>query len=212
MPLIEYIGYAGSLLVAISLTMSNIWRLRWINLGGSILFMLYGLVIQSYPVAVVNAFIVLVNLYYLRQMARKKDYFSLLPVDAHNSRFMQKFLEFHKREIKRYFPDFRYEQLNGSEAVFILRNLIPVGLFVFHAQENGEIHIDLDYVIPAYRDLKNAHFMFHPDNTYFSQYNAHTFLFTPKSRSMKKYALQMGFQVDTTNPEQYRRPILKPLH
>lgn len=211
MPWFEYIGYAGSLLVAISLTMSNIWRLRWINLGGSVLFMIYGLVIQSYPVAVVNGFIVLVNLYYLRQMARRKDYFSLLPVDVHNSRFMEKFLDFHKREIKRYFPDFKRERLDENEAVFILRNLIPVGLFVFHPHENGEIHIDLDYVIPAYRDLKNAHFMYQPENGYFKQYDAHTFLMTPKSRSMKNYADQMGFQISPANPEQYRRPILKPL-
>ena len=211
MPFIEYIGYLGSILVAISLTMSNIWRLRWINLAGSIIFTLYGLVIASYPVAIVNAFIVIINLYYLRQMARKKDYFSLLPVDIHNSRFMQKFIEFHKREIKRYFPDFNRESLENSEAVFILRNLIPVGLFVFHPHENGEVHIDLDYVIPSYRDLKNAHFMYQPENDYFKQYDAHTFLMTPRSRSMKKYVEQMNFQADPANPEQYRRPILKPL-
>jgi len=207
--MIEYIGYTGSVLVAISLTMSNIWRLRWINLAGSILFMIYGLFLGLVPVAVVNAFITLVNLYYLRQLARNKDYFSLLPVDVHNSRFMQKFITFHKREIKRFFPEFTPENLETSEAVFILRNMIPVGLFVFHPHDNGEIHIDLDYVIPSYRDLKNAHFMFHSDNTYFEQYHASVFLLTPRSRSVRSYAERMGFTADPDNPKQYHRMIPK---
>lgn len=205
--MIEYIGYLGSVLVAVSLTMSNIWRLRWINLAGSVLFMIYGLLLSLWPVAVVNAFITLVNLYFLRQLARNKDYFSLLPVDIHNSRFMQKFMEFHKREIRRFFPDFKPENSDPSEAVFILRNLIPVGLFVFHPHENGEIHIDLDYVIPSYRDLKNAHFLFHSDNDYFRQYHARTFLLTPKSRSIRNYAQRMGFHQDSEDPNRYRRDV-----
>ncbi len=211
MSFIEYIGYVGSLLVAVSLTMRNIWRLRWINLAGSILFTFYGLVLGLYPVITVNAFIVMVHLYFLRQMARKRDYFSLLPVDARNSRFMQKFIEFHRREIRRFFPGFKTENSESPAAVFILRNLIPVGLFVFHPHANGEIHIDLDYVIPAYRDLKNARFMYHPENDYFRKYEAHTFLMTPQSRSMRKYAKQMGFTADVHQSDIYRRPILQPV-
>ena len=38
-----------------------------INLIGALLFTAYGLIINAYPVAAVNAFIVLVNIYYLQQ-------------------------------------------------------------------------------------------------------------------------------------------------
>ncbi len=63
----ETLGYVASIFVAASLTMRSLTRLRVINLVGSLLFTAYGLIISAYPVAVVNAFIVLVNVYYLQQ-------------------------------------------------------------------------------------------------------------------------------------------------
>ena len=76
----EIIGYVGSILVAVSLMMSNIWRLRWINLAGAVFFVIYGLAVKAYPVAVVNAFIVAIDAYYLGMLAGRKDYFNLMTV------------------------------------------------------------------------------------------------------------------------------------
>ncbi|GAA4897032.1 YgjV family protein [Ferrimonas pelagia] len=64
----EWVGYAASLLVAISLMMSEIKKLRWWNLCGAALFVAYGLAISAYPVALVNGFIVLINIYYLHKI------------------------------------------------------------------------------------------------------------------------------------------------
>ena len=50
-------------LVAISLMMSCILKLRLINLLGAILFTLYKRLIGAIPVAIMNLFIVLIDLY-----------------------------------------------------------------------------------------------------------------------------------------------------
>ena len=63
----ELLGYMASLFVAVSLMMRSLVKLRVINLIGAVLFTAYGLVIDAYPVAAVNGFIVLVNIYYLQQ-------------------------------------------------------------------------------------------------------------------------------------------------
>lgn len=63
----ETLGYLASVFVAVSLMMRSLTKLRVINLIGALLFTAYGLIIAAYPVAVVNGFIVLVNLYYLQQ-------------------------------------------------------------------------------------------------------------------------------------------------
>lgn len=73
----EIIGYVASVLVAISLMMRSVLKLRVINLLGAAVFTLYGLLIGAYPVAVMNLFIVLIDLYYLREFMTKKGYFSL---------------------------------------------------------------------------------------------------------------------------------------
>ncbi|WP_299804369.1 hypothetical protein [uncultured Shewanella sp.] len=61
----EWVGYLASVVVAISLMMSNIKKLRWWNLVGAALFVAYGLAINAIPVALVNFFIVLIDAYYL---------------------------------------------------------------------------------------------------------------------------------------------------
>ena len=61
----EIIEYAASILVALSLMMSKIVTLRIINLIGAALFFLYGILIDSIPVAAMNGFIVLINVYFL---------------------------------------------------------------------------------------------------------------------------------------------------
>lgn len=66
----ELLGYAASLLIAISLMMRSVLRLRLINLAGSVCFTVYGLAIRAYPVAFMNTLIVLINLYYLYEMTR----------------------------------------------------------------------------------------------------------------------------------------------
>lgn len=68
---IEIMGYAASILIAVSLTMSSIVKLRVINLIGAALFGTYGLLIDSMPVMLVNYFIALTNVYYLWKMYKE---------------------------------------------------------------------------------------------------------------------------------------------
>ncbi|MHB1146417.1 MAG: uroporphyrinogen decarboxylase [Lutibacter sp.] len=62
----EWVGYAASLALIISFMMKNINTLRIINSIGAVLFMVYGIMLQtSYPVVITNGFIFMVNIYYL---------------------------------------------------------------------------------------------------------------------------------------------------
>ena len=70
MTLIDLYGYLGSFMVAISLMMSNIRRLRWINMIGAGMFSSYGIIIQAWPVAFLNGVIVLINVYHLIRIYR----------------------------------------------------------------------------------------------------------------------------------------------
>jgi len=69
---LEFLGYLASTLVAISLMMRSLTKLRVINLSGSLLFTIYGFSIGAYPVAALNAFIVLVNIFYLQKRVSGK--------------------------------------------------------------------------------------------------------------------------------------------
>jgi uncharacterized protein with PQ loop repeat len=63
--IVEWVGYAAMVTLMVSFLMKDIKNLRYINTVGCILFVVYGFMLDSYPVIITNAFISLVNLYYL---------------------------------------------------------------------------------------------------------------------------------------------------
>ena len=65
----DMIGYAGSVLVMISLMMKSPIKLRIINGVGALFFCIYGVLTGAYPVLVLNAAIVVINLYHLRRLS-----------------------------------------------------------------------------------------------------------------------------------------------
>jgi len=66
--MIEWLGYLGSVLVAISLMMTSIIKLRIINMMGAVCFAVYGFTIHAMPVAVINSLLIVINLYYLARI------------------------------------------------------------------------------------------------------------------------------------------------
>lgn len=188
---VEIIGYLGSLLVAISLMMKSLLRLRIVNLIGALFFTAYGLLLEAYPVAFMNGLIVCIDLYYLFQMWRQKDYFTFLEVSP-DGKYLNAFLDFYKDDIQEIIPTFA--RITGDDVLcfFILRNMMPAGLFM--AQVRGEeAHVQLDYVIPNYRDNKVGRFIFEENAAFFRQRGIRRFVSDGGSPIHRKYLEHMEF-------------------
>jgi len=201
MDYLEFVGYAGSVLVAVSLMMSNIVRLRWINLFGASTFATYGILINAYPVFALNGFIVLVDLYYLIKISRQKDAFELIQIDAHQSPFLKMFIKYYKQEILKFFPEFELSKLNNPRCVFILRNLMPVGLFICLPYKSM-LEIKIDFVTKEYRDLKNAHYLFHSRSEIFKEQGFKAFIMKSDIDAHVNYLKKIGFilkEIDEQN-------------
>lgn len=69
----EYIGYFASAIVLISFVMGRILYLRIINTVGCAFFILYGFLLDSFPIMVTNFAIVLINIYYLTKKEKVKE-------------------------------------------------------------------------------------------------------------------------------------------
>lgn len=189
----ELVGYAASVLVAISLVMSSILRLRVINLVGSALFTVYGLLIRAYPIAVVNFVIVLINLYYLYEMLRKREYFNLLEVQP-DADYLRAFVNFYEKDIRRFLPGFRYQPDADQLAFFVLRNMVPAGLFIGRREPPDRLVTVLDFVIPGYRDFKIGQYVFGPQAGFFGQRGIHTICSAPGNPAHESYLKRMGFE------------------
>lgn len=69
--LTEWLGYFAMVLLLVSFLMKNVTKLRIINSFACALFVVYGLLIEGYPIAISNTLIIVINLYYLI-FSRKK--------------------------------------------------------------------------------------------------------------------------------------------
>ncbi len=158
--LYQLIGYAGSALVVWSLTMKSLLRLRLIGLAGAVVFTTYGLLIEAYPIVATNVVIIMVHSIFLRDLLSKKtEYFTILHV-MKDSLYLQYFLEYHREEIQQSEPDFVYTPAEDQITAFILRNLVPAGLFIGRFSEHTSLEVILDFVIPQYRDFKIGQFLY----------------------------------------------------
>lgn len=203
----QIIGYTGSALVAVSLMMKNILHLRRVNLIGASIFATYGFLVGAYPVLILNSFISLIDIYYLYEMNKKKELFSLMPVLDNRHLYLNKFLAYHHKDILKYFPDFKNDELAGANCFFILRNLMPVGLFIYREMSKTQIKIIIDYSIPDYRDYKNAKFIYHAESDFLKERGYNELITESSVKIHQKYLLNIGFERDQQNAELFRKNI-----
>ncbi|PLX15973.1 MAG: hypothetical protein C0597_08255 [Marinilabiliales bacterium] len=194
--ILQWIGYAASVIIALSMTMNSIVKFRWINLIGAITFSIYGFFIGALPVGFLNGFIVCVDIYYLFKIYSKKETFETLEVRADN-KYLLRFLEFHHKEIQRFFPGFSYRPEMNTISFFVLRNTAVAGLFLAHRENDNVLKVGLDYVIPEYRDFKNGRFIYMRLRKYFIENGFDLVMASGNSEKYTKYLKKLGFSKDS---------------
>jgi hypothetical protein len=156
---LQWIGYVASVIIILSMMMPSIIKFRWINLVGALLFSIYGFLIQAIPVGVLNGIIVLVDVYYLWLIYSKKETFEILEINS-SSEYLKRFLKFHDARIQEYLPGFSYIPDATTISFFILRNMAVAGFFLAHRSDGSVLNVDLDYVLPEYKDFKNGKYIY----------------------------------------------------
>ena len=150
---LEFLGYAASAVIAVSLMLVSVVRLRIVNLLGSVLFVVYGLLIDAMPIVVLNVLMVAVNAFHLARLLRDtEEEIELLEVPA-DSPYLERFVAHHADEIGRISPGFEVEP--DHLYVLVLRDAVPAGLFVARL-EGPTLRVELDFATPSYRDLKGG--------------------------------------------------------
>ncbi len=193
---LEWIGYLGSVLVAISLTMSSILKLRWLNLVGATVFSFYGFAIGALPVGLLNLFIVLANIFYLIKIYSRKESFKTVVVNPQDA-YVNYFLDCYKPEIDLFFPKFeKVSQTFPDEktpvSFLLLRNAVVAGIF-YGTQENDVLNVHLDFVIAEYRDFKPGDFIYKKNTQFFKDNGVRLIVCNTQNAVHQKYLQKMGF-------------------
>ncbi len=155
---IEAIGYLGSALVLVSFLMASVFKLRIVNSIGSIIFTIYAVIIHSYPTAVMNACLVLINVYYLIKMSNTTRTYDFIKTEINDS-LLKYAVDLHKDDIAKCFPGISLDFSKANCSYVVCHNGKPAGLFI--GERTGDsVEILLDYSTPEYRDFSIGKFLF----------------------------------------------------
>lgn len=157
--IIEMIGYLGSSLVLISFLMASVAKLRIVNSVGSVIFTIYAFIIKSYPTAVMNLCLVLINVYYLVKLNNTSVDYTCIKVTQEDP-VIKHFLNFYLKDIQKCFPGINTDFNSSDVGYAILHEGTPTGLFLGKKQPDDNIDILLDYSIPQYRDFSIGKFLY----------------------------------------------------
>lgn len=186
--MIEIIGYVASALVVLSLAMTSVVRLRTISFIGSVTFVIYGALIGSVPVIITNTAVALLNAYFLYKEFTKKN-LAMVPIAA-DAPFLADYLAANHADIVKLVPGF---VLAPDAHVWLLnRDGLPAGVLVGRLVDDA-LHVDLDYVTPAFRDSRMGTYVYGDGAKAFRELGAAYLVAEPGSPEHRRYLESMHF-------------------
>lgn len=157
--ILELVGYFASLLVLISLLMTSVVKLRIINAIGSAIFAVYALLIHSYPTAVMNAALVVINLVFLIKTLRSKSMMSVAE-SAGNDSAAAHFVGYYQKDICHSFPGYSLPEVQESKNWLVYADSTPVGLLTGRFADADTLEVGLDYACPSHRDCSVGKYLY----------------------------------------------------
>ena len=201
--IIEVIGYIASVLLAISLMVNNDLKFRWINAGGCLFFIIYGVFISAWPIIITNSFLLAINIFYLIKIYNSHEDFELIEFQG-TERLVKKFLDFYSADIHNYFPEFKHEIKEEQINFVVLRDLVIANIFIAQLKPDGSAIIRLNYTVPKYRDYKVGTFIFKKDRKFLVSKGIKEIVYEKvANKEHLHFLLKMGFQHSDFNKSSY---------
>lgn len=197
------VGYAASVLLAISLLVNNDLKFRWLNTWGCLAFIIYGTLIFAFPIILTNSILLLINGFHLIKIYRRNENFDLMEFNQEN-KLIHKFLSFYQKDINNYFPEFVPRETANNINFVVLRDMVIANIFVAAVLEDGTALIKLNYTVPKYRDYKIGKFLFQKEKQFLLSHGIQRLVYTHVfNKKHESYLIKMGFVKEMLNNQLY---------
>jgi N-acetylglutamate synthase-like GNAT family acetyltransferase len=185
----EFVGNTAGIIVLVSLLMRSLVRLRWINLLGSLIFCVYGILVGAPAIVLTNLGISFIDLWYLYKMYSEIGVFKLIEAEK-DSAYYNHFMETNREEIRNFFGDYKVK--DDDSIYYMLRSNNIAGVLIGN-QKQDCFNISVDFVTPEYRDFKLGEYFFLKNTDQFKKKGIHRFLAKTTLPSHTRYLLKIGF-------------------
>ena len=191
--IIEMVGYLGSALVLVSFLMASVVKLRVINSIGGAIFAVYALIIQSYPTALMNICLVIINIYYLMKLRKTDQQFELVEGTVMGGKVddptVDYFLKHYQEDIRKFFTDFSGDVKGADTAYLVCADGTLAGLLLGKKQKDHSLRVFLDYSTPVYRDCSVGAYLY----SRLPREGIRSLAFSRASKGHEDYLKKMGF-------------------
>ncbi len=156
--IVEIVGYVGSALVVLSFFMVSVVKLRIVNTIGSVIFTVYAFIIQSYPTAIMNIVLVLINIYHLVKLYNTKRSYDFVKVNV-GDKLLHYALDTYTEDIQKCFPGTSMDFPGANVGYVVCHKGTPAGIVIGTLKDNV-LDLLLDYSTPEYRDFSIGKYLF----------------------------------------------------
>ncbi len=147
----EIFGYIGTALVIISMLMTSVVKLRVINICGSTISMIYAIFGGAWPIVLLNASLVAINIFQLLRMRLSKYKYSFVKTDMRDKNLAY-FRFLYSDDIIKHFPDYNFRNDTENEAHMVYCGS-EIAAILIGKRKGEDFQVDIDYVTPKYRDF-----------------------------------------------------------
>ena len=203
--IILIVGYAASVLLAISLLVNNDLKFRWLNTWGCVAFIIYGILINAFPIILTNSILLLINGFHLIKIYRRNENFDLVEFNK-DDKLVHKFLSFYQKDIKTYFPDYDAGTDDAANNInfVVLRDMVIANIFVATVMGDGTALIKINYTVTKYRDYKIGKFLFQKEQQLLVSRGIKRLVYTHVfNKQHEEYLLKMGFEKELVEGQLY---------
>ncbi|MCI9078609.1 MAG: YgjV family protein [Lachnospiraceae bacterium] len=186
---IEIAGYIGSVLVVVSMLMSSVIKLRIINTTGSSISAIYALIIHSYPLALMNICLVVINIYNLSKLLKSDKHFDLIDGNT-DDKFLEHFIDYYKDDMINFFPEKNIDTSIANTAYIVSCKTVPAGILLGKMDGDGTLNIAVDYTTPVYRDCSVGSFLY----SKLPEKGVKKLVYSGEAGAHEAYLQKMGFK------------------
>jgi hypothetical protein len=157
------IGWAGSAILITSLLQTRVLRLRQLNLVAAVLLVVYNAALGVWPMVAMNVCIAAINVWHLVRLLRTRhdpgtyEVVEIGPAESYLVNVMTR----HHADIARFNPEIEWAAASpGAMAFLVLREGETVGVVLARDAAHGVAQVELDYVLPRFRDFTPGEFVY----------------------------------------------------
>jgi hypothetical protein len=194
----ELIGYLIATVLAMTIVLDLNKILRWGHIALASACIIYSFILGYNATGIISCGLVAGDLFLITRIMAQGYNFNILQVRGNNE-YLNAFIEYYKHDIYHYSPF--YKRNMESTCFLILNNIETIGVFIVTVQDKKTLYVNLDFVIPSYRNNQVGRYIFIENEKYFLDLGYEKIATVCLNETHKAYLLKMGFTEENNQGE-----------